>query len=103
MWGCSYLMRGPSSISAIVSDVVPAIVPLVSVAIVTLLVAAAASSATATAAAAAAAPSAQVVLVRRRLRLLGPVPSVTPPSIRLLSAHTRAHGCSLRRVHLSSA
>lgn len=82
--GCFYLMRGPSSVSAIVSDVVPAIAPLVS-AVVVLLVAA-----TTAATAATTAPTTHVLLVGRLLRLHGPVPPVAPASKLLLPADTRA-------------
>lgn len=83
--GCFYLMRGPSSVSAIVSNVVPAIAPLVS-AVVVLLVAAAATTATS----ATSAPTTHVLLVGRLLRLHGPVPPVAPASKLLLPADTRA-------------
>lgn len=81
-------MGGPP---AIIPDV-PAIVPLVSVVIVALLVAAtaAATATAATATATAAAATAHVLLVRRLLRLHGPVPSMTPASILLLSADAKA-------------
>lgn len=79
-------MRGPSSVSAVVSDIVPVIAPLVSVPVVALRVAAAA------------APTTGVLLVRRLLRLQGPVPSVAPASELLLLPADTEQNCSTLRT-----
>lgn len=85
--GCVYLMRGPSSVSAVVSAVVPAIAtPLVSVPLVALWLVAAAAAA------------AQVLLVGRLLRLHSPVPPVAPTSELLLPADTPEKNSTLGRT-----
>lgn len=68
-------------VPAVVPAIVPAIVPVVSAMLVAMLV-------TARARPRPSSPAVHVLLVRRRLRLYGPIPTLTPASVLLLPGHT---------------
>lgn len=68
-------------LSPVVPAIVLAILPVVSSLIVAVLVAARPGPSL---------PAARVLLVRRLLRLLGPIPAVTPASVLLLPGDTNA-------------